>query len=405
MPRTTQLAIASAVVLSGLSAPVSARTLDLSRREPFALAILTPAGRMSTTTAPELERTVAAVLQGTTNLDVTPFTARDLAECRGRLACMVRLVRSERPSPGSGAAGAPRFLLVLSAIPSEHTDYVSAAVIDTEAALAVLSARASDDELEARITERALAVPEEHVEVADAGAFSAFLERLLLERCRAALEAAGHFKPYGGIELSGARAGATVRVQDRDLGSFEPQDAGSLSIAGLSPGRHRVEVRHPEEATFVALVDVLRGQAVALPVVFPPRAGRYQGVREGVFWTGVGVAIAGVAIGTYALASGGVAEVNCWGGADCPSSFRRFGGPGAESRVFEDPAGGGVPIGPLGYSALAAGLSMAGTVWLTGDDRELPWLPVVIGVATGALSFGLSVALDPGSAVTSGGAR
>lgn len=67
-----------------------------------------------------------------------------------------------------------------------------------------------------------------------------------------------------GLRLLGGPDGATVRIDERDLGQL-PQD-----VFALEPGQHRVVVSVPGHADFVANVVVTAGQTVEVPVSLEP---------------------------------------------------------------------------------------------------------------------------------------
>ena len=66
-----------------------------------------------------------------------------------------------------------------------------------------------------------------------------------------------------------------------------------------------------------------------------------------------------------------------------------------EDKLSRDVNPGGVLIAPLGYSLVGTGAAFSVGSLLTGDN-EIPWIPVVVGLGIGALSYGLSTALNGG---------
>jgi hypothetical protein len=333
-----------------------------------------------------------SVLAPVTDFELETFAPPQLAECRGRIACMVRMAEGSLP----------RFLLVISVLPGEGSDYFSVALVDTKAARAVLETPAGDDEQEPKVIAKALVGPEEQFDVSDARVLPKFFAGLVERRWRPAFEASGHFRPNGAIELSGGIDGAVVRLDERDVATFAAADAGAMRLEGVAPGTHQLAVTHAEVLPCLSEVVVGRARTSSVSLAFVPRPGPHRDARTVVFWSGVGLAIAGVGVTAYGVFSGGVDEINCWGEQTCATSFRRFGGSGAQSRVLEDPAGGGIPVAPLGYGMTGAGAAIAGGTYFFADDREWPWIPVAIGLGVGVVTFALSAALDPTNAVAGG---
>lgn len=386
---------------------------DLAERSPMAVAIVAPHGDLRTTSAQDLLRRVATSLEAKTDLGVEPVRAQALLDCKGRLACMVRRVRSDvdpsrsiAPRMDERSSHTP-YLLVISALPQEEGDYLSVVMIDTDAALAVLrkdsrsasSGSGSDQAIEQRITDVALVAPEEHADLRDGAEATAFFEHLLRDRFRARLERDGHWEPFGEIAIRGGIPGTKVTFDQKPVGIA---GESAMKLSGIAPGRHRVTLEHPDYAPFETVVTAERAQTATLLAALSPKPGKFHTERQVVIWSGVGVAAAGAAIFALGL-SASSAEVNCWAGQPCSSSFRRFGAPASPSPL-ENPNGGGLPIAPLGYGLAGAGASTAIAALLMGDD-DRPWIPIVIGLGVGATAFALSAVLDRANAVESAGAR
>lgn len=373
-------------------------TVELDALRPLPFALITPAGTTATMRPDELVARLGALYERWTDLRPAPLTAEPLARCRGRLTCLVEVARAAL-EPTS-----PWFLLVVSVIPTEGADLVSIAFVDLALATAEIDGlRATSGafdaaEAERRILDRALVGPEERREVRGAAELEAFVDALMSTHHRAALERAGHFEPHGAIAVEGGPATGMITLDGKGLAP-SPGPGGSLLVVRVPPGSHTLTLRFGALDAFARTLTIARGQTERInlaDVAAPHEARRYEAALR---WGGVAAAGLGAALVVHAAASPTTA-VTCWGDTPCDAGFARFGSPDTPG-LFDDPAGTGAPIAPLGLGLAALGLGTVVANELFAEDTWPGW-PLVVGLAAGLATFTVTSALD---APTSVGAR
>lgn len=374
-------------------------------REPLPVVVLAQSA-FATLSGSELLAGLGRRVEEDTNLAVRVVDSNAAAGCAGELSCIVLELGGEREA----SAGA-RWIVVLSRLGREgDTDRLSVTLVDLRAALREWEAAPRDEAdwraaVEAAVNERAVAVSTPFTEVRDRAEAERWLDGLVAERLRPVFEAAGAWRPWGGIELRGAGAGFVVEVDGVTIGTT---GADPTRLVLVPPGRRAVVLTHPEHAPVRAEVVVEAGRLVPLVVEPELLAGATHALRDVTTWSGVGLAAAGAVtlavalvradgdVVTYCLGAGDGAVV---AGCDPSSQFQRAGyDPGATpgfSGALNPP---GVRLAPLGYSLVLTGVIWSLGAVLLGDTREAPWIPLVAGVILGAATYGLSVALDGQSA-------
>lgn len=414
--------LAGLVAASAVAAPARAEegTIVLQERVPLAFFLSTPTGDAAQTRTSDLIRLVDDLFQRETNFALVPFDASVVTECRGRLGCLTTKARRDyQRSDLVQANGAvvpyrehvrrlrrdrtpyARYLLVLANVSvAGEADRLSAVLVDTDRALEVLHHAPQDrpdwqDEAEAQLNEVALAAPPARAQVRGPEETRAFLDVLLYERLKPTLEQNGHWRPYGRIELSGTAPGVAVLVDGDTVGTTAPD---RTSIDRVTPGTRVLELSHPDYAPFSADVGVVRGETSALEVQLTPLSRDIApAVRTATMWSGAALAVAGAALAGWALVRqdgevGSVCFRDPGGLCRSGSSFQSFGyDPGAADPRAIHP--GGVLVAPLGLGLAGAGATLGVGALLTAED-EIPWLPVLVGVGVGVLTYGLAAALD-----------
>jgi hypothetical protein len=117
------------------------------------------------------------------------------------------------------------------------------------------------------------------------------------------------------------------------------------------------------------------------------------------FWSGIGLATAGAAITAFAIvASPKTTELEVCAG--CPPAEVRRAFASFCELTSTDPAclqgGKGVLAAPLGYSLMLSGATWTAGSLVFGEDADMTWLGLAVGLGAGVLSYGISAALDPG---------
>lgn len=395
---------------------LSTTRIVLQDETPLAFLLVTPSGAAARVRSSVLIDLVSDLFERHTDLSIQLVASETTEDCRGRLPCIVRAVRTDydreallgpdgRVLPFAVHVARLRdegrrpveFLFLLSSIALEDGDRLVPQWVDTHRALAIAHEAEQglpewDRDVEARVRAEAVRVLLESGTVRSEAEASAFLTDLVTTRLRPLLERRGHWEPFGEVVLSSSPEGAAVTLDGRIVGTTR---GGEARILRIRPGRHRLELSRPDaEAPWQQDFAIGRGERV----VFEPalrRRVRLGDARAVLAWTGVGVGLAGVGLGVWALAAApGGRTTYC--SEPCQDRFFALGeeDPGS---AFRAPEGGGVLAAPLGYGLLVTGVAWTAGSLLLGDLEELPWLPLLGGLALGGLAYGVSAALDGGA--------
>ncbi len=341
-------------------------------------------------TMTDIYRAVAAVLAEHTDLSVREESFAASADVLGRCERATRLAcLAENAAPAL-------FLVVVGyyAAGAGHAS-VSATIIDVEDALAVERREGGDHHADVEQKILADAAISDRVEVENAKAFTVFFEKEIVGRFRPLLEKKGHFHPFGTIALEVPPGSYDVELDGRVVGKGGAE--GTIVLSGVRPGARKIAVIDRQtRSVWTDRVDVERDRLLhrACTLSEAPVAADVSWPSQAIEWSGAGVAVAGALLSSYALlASRGQSGIATCIGERCAASpwFVTFCELGSTPRCQP----GGLRVAPLGFALiLAGGITAAGT-WLDLGIERLPWLPIAIGVAAGALGYGLSVALEP----------
>lgn len=399
-PTLARVAAALAAVIVAWPAVAEERVLRLGARSPIAVVVAAPTGDEARVRSSELIRVVDELLRARTDLALQLVEASALADCQGRLVCLV-----EKVGGGPAAGGEPpSYLLVLSNVTrTGEPDRLSAQLVDVARAQETV-ARASRggmidtwmDQVEATLNEEALST--ERAAIADLAAAQRVITEWLERRFAPTLQAADHWEPYGEVVVVTERAGLELRVDGQAVGTTE---AGRTRVTEVRAGPRVLALVGPMVERFEATVTVVRGETVTLePELTSARSA--AAVRDAVMISGVVLATAGVVAGVLALAAAdGDVVSHCFQGAPGCADGTSFVGSSASTAPaaqLEPVETGGVLLLPLGYSLLGAGAVWAVGAWLSED--EVPWLPVLVGLGVGTLAYAVSAAAGapPGGA-------
>jgi hypothetical protein len=212
-----------------------------------------------------------------------------------------------------------------------------------------------------------------------AGELEALYERLVRNELAGLVEVA----PNGSVRITGARPGLAIRIDGVEVARTAE---GDTVVEGILEGSRTVALADGERVERSGAIIVRAGEVTELgppPVEAPESAMRQVGI-----WGGIGLAGVGSAIAIWAAAAGGGRAIVSCTAPGCGGPVRSF-------ETFPELAGreGGGPLAaPFGYS-----LAIAGGAWAIGSwfaDRRFEWLPVIVALGLGAISYGLSAALD-----------
>ncbi len=395
-------------------------TIDVQERVPLALLLINPKADVGGAGTADVLVAVSGVLTQHTNFQLDAIDPREVvAFCEGRLGCMVRRIRKDyergrlleadgTPMPydkhleSLGKQPYPRFLVVMSVVASKsRPDRLSAVLVDTDEALAIWheadhKRSGWEQDVEGRINSSAVVARPSWADVPDANAAKRHLDKLFRVSFRSVFEREGHWEPYGAIQITSNIDGLSIQLDGRLVGSTR---AGRTRLLGVTAGGRTIVLEHPDYDPFKQIVSVEVGGRHKIDATVQSRSA--SAGRLGVALAGVGVfAVGAVFVGVAVAQEQDAREVVCVRSSDldpavCGSGNEFTTLTGADG---DDPNGSGVMTAPLGYSLMGMGASWSLGSWLSPADIEIPWLALGAGVVVGALSYGLSAALNGESA-------
>jgi hypothetical protein len=370
------------LVLSGASA--EANSVRVGEREPLALAVLTPFGRMAVTSTSELLEALDGILRVETGLRPELVNDELLGDCGGRLACM-----TERVCELGDVRRAPRFLLVASVLAQGERDLLSLALLDLAAAqraraLEDAATVAADELVEQRILDSALVVPESRRELSRSGDARAALEELFLEQARPALGEVGVWRPHGTLSILGLRETLQLELDGHALGAVGP---GPVELQELLPGMRRIELWAGGQRVHARSARVERGQTTLVRFDAARAADPGGASHRWTLLAAGAAAVAGAAlIGATALDDPGP-TLRCFEREDCGRRFVRIGDePSALSRAL--------PVAPFGLGLIGGGLVAGLGALIEDGGDEVPWISIAAGVGVGLATTALGLALE-----------
>lgn len=339
----------------------------LEERLPLAMLVIAGDGALeSAFTAEEVVEKMSVALAKHTSLAPQLFPLPKNCDEKARLVCWVdAVVSSELPL---------RYLLAVS---YQHEasggTRIAALLIDIPAARNIPSGADREDELAQRAASATDTI------AGDSDALAAYFELLIGQKFRADFEANQHFDPYGTIALDTPRAGYRIVLDGRFVGT---SSKGETLLENVLPGRRTLVLIDPEHEARTQTTLTVRSKETAAfsPIAVQSPALDGPSYRQLTFWTGVGLATAGSALAIWGLTAN-------------PREGHTFATLCETSERDASCADRGGPLAaPLGYS-----VALIGGIWAVGSelsDDEQPWIPFVIGLAVGAISYGVSAALD-----------
>jgi hypothetical protein len=374
----------------------------------LAVALDAPSDRAGALEPSAILERVSSLVAVHTDFEMSALEAPLLRSCSGKLACIVLAVRRDydrltlenadgtmRPFEehvswlDARGMSPPAHLLVLTHFTQEGmTERLSLLLIDTTRALRVLHEATAGEEVEPALVARSVILQRSILVEDRVGALEAMESEL-----RSTFEETGHWDPFGEVEVRSELPGATIAIGGVGVGRTE---GGGARIVRVPIGLQRVVIEHDERAPFEAEVEVHRGASVVVEVTaverFDPAGAQ---VRSAVLWSGLAVAVAGVAISIVALVPRDTTTVcvhssttECDGG----STWTRFGAGG--DGAGESGNGHGPPILPLGLALTGMGAAWSLGTFLFGDEDDVPWIQLAAGVALFGATFGVMVAVD-----------
>lgn len=356
------------VAMGGLPAGVETPSAVLSAQdpEPFAFLLVTPSGTPAQVRSSELIAEVAEAFERHTDLRAQLVEAERVADCAGRLGCLVAAVSAWSPRP--------RALFVLSSIAGDagRPDRLFPQWIDVDSALDALERGANEAEVRAA----AVAAELPPGEVADREQAAAYLDQLVGAELRAVLEPRRQAGYLATLVVEGAPEGAALELDGQLLG---PAAGSRVAVVRIEPGERILTVRAAGQSARSYPVRLTPGAHERIRLGDEARPARTGPERDIALVSGLVVAAAGAATLAVAAATAPEGTTVCEG---CGDRFTVV-GEAPPDRFGPPPEGPtGVPAAPLGAGlVLAGGLLAAGSQLEPGDG--VPWWSILLGVAVG----------------------
>jgi hypothetical protein len=400
-------------------ADAGARELPVDPGVPAVMLVTSPKGRSPTVSGSEILRMASEMLRERTDLRLlSPEQAEleqgqlDLCSGAGRLGCWTRACRPDyqrllldevaADAPFEALKGkldrtAPAFLFVVLVVPEAKgdnpADRVSWLLIDLEYALRELHqarrSRAAEGTEDAIFSLAVASVMGSHA-VSAASQLHDELAKAI-EQFQPLFERAGHWLPYGEIDLVGGGAGHQIEVDGQLVG--ESGEAGTRLVR-VRPGRRAVRLVPRVDAAlqpFATSVEVSRDQPARVRADLIPLPGTSSVLRSVSLWGGLGLVAAGATmVVRAAIPASDPQPVDVCFEGHCPAQRNGY------FRTFCDLAHptapcGGVMVAPLGFSLVGAGAVWAGGALMSDPtDDGSPWLRMLVGVGLGAVGYGIS---------------
>lgn len=351
---------------------MSATTFDVRETIPAALVV---SGELPGVSRTETVSHVRELFRRHTSFELEAHADPEtlIATCKGEHHCMARKIRENTSLRN------PRYLLIiLVGSSAARGSRYSAALIDTDRAHELSDSNDAANLIVMRI---------EWQELTSIAAWGTKLDELVVHHWRPSLERLGLWMSSGELQIEANVAEASITLDGRMIGKTVE---GTARLTGVPSGAHRVEVSAEGYSTFSAALDMRAGETLrstALLIDLVPPAG-----ERALFYGGLGVAAAGIAVLIYSATVDRDA-VACWEGSAGCGGAREFATFAASSKG-DDPNPRGVMIAPLGYSMILSGAILTiGSLLAKGEDLPL-WLTTGASIAFGALSYGLSAAFN-----------
>jgi hypothetical protein len=266
-----------------------------------------------------------------------------------RLSCWVREAR------GVGADAAV-YLLAISVVPSGE---ITVLLIDLDRARTLAG--------ENEIFETVITVRASNVKLAEDAALSALFDELFARRFAEVFEARGLRSLPGAIELAVDRAGLSIALDGRVVGSTSTQ---AIVLSSVAAGLRRISLREAESEVLSREVEVRPASVARVELVLRPPD---HTLRSVALIGGGAAVVGGLATGTIAFIGRGERITPCVGAATCEVSPRLV--PGV---------------------AVGLGIVVFGAVWAIGalaapDEDLYFWLSLGLGVALGGATVALGL--------------
>lgn len=393
--------------------------IALASDQPLAFILFNPSGEAGRVRSSEIIRIVSELVEAHTDFTVRVFDADEARGCSGRLGCIVRTVRRDyerddyvlpngtvRPFAEHVAkldrekVAAPPYLIVMSNITGGDSDRMTITAVDTNVTLTLYHEALRDDpnwqrNVENEVLARAVLARPKRGTVREEFEARRLFEEYFNNDLRRRFDEAGHWEPFGQIEIDVPETGMAIDVDGVTVGATQ---AGLTTLTNVVAGEHTIKLTHPGYEPFTTKVVAKRRDIVRLkPQLSAVASGAAPALRQATLWGGLGVAAIGAAITVVAIAGQNDDVMTlCFDGEDCGGSdFTTFGFDGGATPALDGSVNPpGILVAPLGYSLALTGATWSLTTLLFGEDGDYPWLQIAAGLVVGGAAYGLSAALD-----------
>jgi hypothetical protein len=285
-----------------------------------------------------------------------------------------------------------KYLFVLLARPEELTLFF----LDAE--LARGGGSGSKEESESRIFARAIQVGPVQVDSTRADALDRWFQEMLRGPLAAALDRSGDRAPLGRILLRAPEAGVPILLDAETIGATAP---GATELRDVRPGSRKLAIAPPGLPPLAQDVLVREGRTATVSFSLELGAGDPPSttLRYGLVFSGVVAAVLGGVFVVNAAERAGDVRQGCLARTGDPAECEDLGAitfghdSAALPALDADRANpSGVPMAALGLGLIVHGaISAAGGLYV--DEQGDLWMPLVLGLAAGAATFGAGALL------------
>ena len=281
----------SACLVLAIAAAPSPNEVPAGERGILSVAVAAPTGRMFVTSRTEILEAIAEAAQEMTNLESQELerSATCLARTAGgdRLRCLALAARTE-----AGETAAP-YVLVVSVLPAKGEDRISAVLIDAARANEIIekTPEAEQSSVDVAILESAILMSAPQASARDASEVDHIVRKLFERNMQSVLRRFGHWGPLGVIEIHADRDGLEITLDGKTLPGLTSR--GVTRVVEVHEGQRAVALGGKD---VVPVSTTLRVEHGVISQWNPELKEVVHAPNALVFWTGVGVAAAGVGL-------------------------------------------------------------------------------------------------------------
>lgn len=360
--------------------------LSAGERGLLSVVVVAPAGRMQSTTRSDMLRSIGNAARLNTNLVVQELQNAEpcLDQTQGgdRLRCLAIAAGADAEE-----TTAP-FFLIVSVLRTPKEDRLSAMLVDSTRAneIVVRTGPENADQAGVDILREAVRASVPQTAARDADEIEIFV-RKMFDQLRPVFSATGFWGELGTIDIEVDRAGLEISLDGKTLPGVTAK--GRTRIVEVREGKRTLKLSGGNAVPVSTTMVIERNVTATWNPVIEEVVVSYA--NDVVFWSGVGVGVAGVALAVVGIATPARTRSHCYqrnAGDRCEdlnTTFRSFDG----------------RTGSVGAGQVAIGLVTASVTTLVlnlflAEDGRFPWLEIVGGVVAGGIGFGGAYLINEG---------